>query len=534
MSIDIRQLKAEPHTELGELLQRDVNILIDRWFEQAKDEISDAKHVHRDTLLDQLPRFVKAIGTALSKGGSHLKASYREPALEHGEQRWNNKWSLAALVADYQLLQLVILEYLEESLRRPLQYREIMAITVHIDEAIAASIGRYVEARDEHVRRIDHERLEALKKIDRRKDEFIATLAHELRNSLAPIVSSINLLQLSLKNIEPNVTEPIDILERQAKQVTCLVDDLFDLARISQGRFQLRKKHLDLAGILTEAICASNHLFKARDLRLDVNLPNEPLYVNADPARLMQIIVNLLSNAAKYTPRRGQIWLSAEQDRDHVVVKVRDNGVGIPPEMVSRVFDMFVQGDETSRDGQAGLGIGLTLVQRLTELHGGTVTCYSSGLGEGSEFVVRLEVSTDPIEAPAGESPVNPVASTPCRVLIIEDQVDTSKTMAVLLTMLGHEVEVANNGTTGIEQSRQFEPQVVLIDIGLPDLSGYEVAKQIREVFADNVFLVALTGYGQEDDLRAALDAGFDAHMVKPADINELNRLLSRIASDSE
>jgi signal transduction histidine kinase/ActR/RegA family two-component response regulator len=421
---------------------------------------------------------------------------------------------------------------LEETLERPLLYREMMAVTVHIDDAIAASIGTYVENRDEHIRRLDRERLQTSQETNRRKDEFIATLAHELRNSLAPIVNAINLLQLTLEEVEPTVHETVDILNRQTKHVTCLVDDLFDLSRIAQGRFELRKTQLDLSTVLEQAIQTSGHLFESRGHRLHIELPTGPLYVQADPARLIQVIVNLLNNAAKYTEPGGQTWLTAEQIDDEAVIKVRDTGVGIPPEMLARVFDMFVQIDESSHYAQGGLGIGLTLVQRLTELHGGTVTCHSDGLGEGSEFVIRLKVSKELAESELPSSPQETVVGVSCRLLIIEDQADARRSLATLLERLGHLVEVAENGTIGIERSLFFRPQVALIDIGLPDLNGYEVAKQLRASFQDRIFLVALTGYGQEDDLRAALDAGFDAHLVKPADIGELTRLLSRVASD--
>jgi CheY-like chemotaxis protein/two-component sensor histidine kinase len=335
-----------------------------------------------------------------------------------------------------------------------------------------------------------------------------------------------------LKEVDPTVTETVDIIGRQTKQVTCLVDDLFDLSRIAQGRFQLHKTQLDLATIFDQAIRTSSHHFEARDHKLHINLPAEPLYVQADPARLIQIIVNLLNNAAKYTEPGGETWLTAEQIGDEAVIKVRDNGVGIPQEMISRVFDMFVQVDESFHHAQGGLGIGLTLVQRLTELHGGTVTCHSEGLGEGSEFVIRLKTSRELGEVSATEPPQPSTPATSCRLMIIEDQADARRSLAALLEILGHQVEVAENAATGIERSLQYKPQVALIDIGLPDLNGYEVAKQLRTAFSDRIFLVALTGYGQEDDLRAALDAGFDAHLVKPADISELSRLLSRVADE--
>jgi CheY-like chemotaxis protein len=258
------------------------------------------------------------------------------------------------------------------------------------------------------------------------------------------------------------------------------------------------------------------------------------VYVHADPARLVQILVNLLNNAAKYTKPGGQAWLTAERVGDDVVIKIRDTGVGIPPEMVSQVFDMFVQVDSSSEKANGGLGIGLTLVQKLTELHGGSVTCQSSGVGHGSEFVVRLKASDEPYEVAPSEPPLESASKVSCNLVIIEDHFDARKSLAALLEMLGHDVHVAENAATGIERCLQYNPRVALIDIGLPDANGYEVARQLRALFDRKIFLVALTGYGQEGDLRAALDAGFDAHLVKPADIGELVRLLSRVAEETE
>jgi signal transduction histidine kinase/CheY-like chemotaxis protein len=532
MSIGIDHIRAERHPEIGKLLQRDAILLAERWCERATEEIPDARHVHRAALRNQLPRFVAAMAQAFLEASDQSTASCCAPANEHGQQRWNNKWSLAALVRDYQLLQLVILEHLEESLKRRLEYREVMSVSVHIEDAIAASITAYVASRDEDVRRLDRERFQALQQADRRKDEFIAILAHELRNSLAPIVTSIDLLQLMLKEADPTVTETVHVIGRHAKQVTCLVDDLLDLARIAQGQFELRKKHVDLATILEQAIQTSCPFFESRRHRLHIQLPKEMVYVHADPARLVQILVNLLNNAAKYTKPGGEAWLTTERIDDEIVIKIRDTGVGIPPEMISHVFDMFVQVDKSFGKTVGGLGIGLTLVQKLTELHGGSVTCHSLGIGHGSEFVVRLKASDEPGKNEPSETPLESDSAVSCNLVIIEDQPDARNSLAALLKMIGHDVHVAENATTGIECCLQYKPRVALIDIGLPDSNGYEVARQLRTVFDNRVFLVALTGYGQEGDLRAALDAGFDAHLVKPADIGELTRLLSRVAAD--
>ena len=532
MSIDTRVIRAEPHVEVGSLIQRDAGILVERWCHRAIEEQPTAQRVHSEVLRDQLPTFLQAMGRGLMQAGDPAPGQHCESAQEHGEQRWDSGWSLTALVRDYQLLQLVILEYLEATLQRPLRYREVMAVGVFIDDAVAASINTYVASRDEHVRRIDQERAEALQEANRRKDEFMAMLAHELRNPLAPIANSLKILQMLLGAADPAVLQSIDIVERQTNQLARLVDDLLDLARIAQGRFDLRKQPLNLATVLEQAVQTIEPVFKARDQQLAVAFPPQPLSLEADPARLVQVVVNLLNNAAKYTDRGGQIWLTANREEGDAVIRVRDNGLGIPPEMVSRVFDMFVQVEGSRRHAQGGLGIGLTLVQRMVSLHGGSVTCRSDGLGRGSEFLVRLPARLQEHQHPGAESPQKTQTGTSCHLLVIEDQADARDSLAMLLNLLGHRVEVAENGTRGIERAIASQPQVALIDIGLPDVDGYEVARRIRAAIGDRIFLIALTGYGQTEDLHQALDAGFDAHLIKPADFEELGRLLTRAANN--
>jgi signal transduction histidine kinase/CheY-like chemotaxis protein len=534
MSIDIRVIRAEPHVEIGTLIQRDSNILVERWCRRALAEQPNAKRVHYEVLRDQLPTFLKAMGRSLVQSGNADARQHCESAFEHGDQRWDNGWSLGELVRDYQILQLVILEYLEETLQRPLRYREVMAVGVFLDDATAASIAKYVANREEQVRQAEQKRAEALQEANRRKDEFLAMLAHELRNPLAPIQNSTKVLQMLLPTTNPALGQALDVVERQTRQLVRLVDDLLDLARIAQGRFELRKKPINLVPLLEQAIQQSEPVLKARDHQLTVKLPTDPLHMEADPARLVQIIVNLLHNAAKYTDRGGQISLTAQPEGDEAVIRVRDNGIGIPPEMLSRIFDLFTQTEGSRGRSQGGLGIGLTLVQRLVEQQGGTVTCHSPGVGQGSEFIIRLPmhavVTPSSLLRPVLEAPV----AKSCHLLIVEDHADARDSLAMLLNLLGHRVEVAENGTRGIEKALASQPQVALIDIGLPDVNGYEVAQQLRAKLGDRIFLIALTGYGQTDDLRQALDAGFDAHLLKPAELGELARLLERVTSDQQ
>jgi signal transduction histidine kinase/CheY-like chemotaxis protein len=531
VSIDTRVIRAEPHVEIGMLIQRDGASIVERWLRRVVVEQPNAKRVHDEVLRDSVPKLLQAMGHALKTGDDPEPAYNAEAPQEHGEQRWDTGWSLSELVRDYQILRLVILEYLEEVLARPLRYREGMAVGVFIDDAVAASIVAYVASRDADMRQIDEARAEALQDANRRKDEFIAALAHELRNPLAPLVNSIRVLQLLVDAEKRAELDAIEVIDRQARQLTRLVDDLLDLARIAEGRLELRRTHLDLTMVLEQAVQTSDPMLKARGHQLTVEQSPVPLVLEADAARLIQIFVNLLNNAAKYTDRGGRLWLSAARDGNEAVIRVRDNGIGIPPEMISRVFDMFVQTDVSRRRSQEGLGIGLTLVRRLVELHGGTVSVQSAGVGQGCEFVVRLPVQTEAVSTP--QFGVRHPTPASCHLLLIEDHVDARESMATLLTLHGHRVDVAEDGRQGIARALATRPQAALIDIGLPDLSGYEVAQRLRAELGDQIMLIALTGYGQTDDLRKALDAGYDGHLVKPGDFDELAHLLARAPKSS-
>ena len=389
-TIDTQVIRAEPHAEIGALIQCSVDTLVEQWCVRALAEQSVARQVHHSALRDHLPKFLRGIGQALSQSGTGGTPQHRLHALEHGEERWQHGWSLAELVRDYQLLRLVILEYLEKSLLRPLHTRETMAVGVFIDDAIAASIGAYVAKRDEEASTFETDRVHTLEQTNRRKDEFMAVLAHELRNPLAPIADSVKILRALLPSPQARVGATIDVIDRQSQQLIRLVDDILDVARIGLGRLELRKSRFDLATVLREAAQASMPAFKAKKHDLTLSVPVAPLYLEADLERLIQVVCNLLNNAAKYTPEGGRIHLIGEQDGESAVIRVRDNGIGIAPEMLTRVFDMFTQAEESRDYSQGGLGIGLTLVRRLVEQHGGAVTCQSEGPGRGSEFVVHL------------------------------------------------------------------------------------------------------------------------------------------------
>jgi PAS domain S-box-containing protein len=520
MSIDPQLIRSEEHREIGQLIQRDAGILIERWRQRAVAEEPNARRVYHAALLDHLPTFLWALGRSLAESAPVQTGQHCLLAASHGEQRWETGWSLPEVVRDYQILRLVILEYLEEALERPLSAREAMAVGLALDEAITASVGMYVRNREEYVLQVeqraradlhrweqifqsagwgvaiidtagnlqavnrafarmhgydgedlrgkalaelidpaarpawaDHlraadvngqqvyeilhvrpdgrrlpvlvnltafrdeagnvlyraasfqdiserkqleealrEQAEALRMSDRRKDEFLATLAHELRNPLAPILNSVQLLQL-LPSEDPTLRQVREILDRQTRQMARLVDDLLDLSRIARGEVRLRRERLDLSAVVQQAVQTSEPLVNGRRHRLTVSLPEQPLFLEGDQARLVQVLTNLLNNAAKYTDPGGRIDLSAAREGDEAVIRVRDTGVGIPPEVLPRIFDLFMQVEGSRDRSQGGLGIGLALARRLVELHGGQMSAASAGPGQGSEFVIRLPLA---------------------------------------------------------------------------------------------------------------------------------------------
>jgi PAS domain S-box-containing protein len=393
-----------------------------------------------------------------------------------------------------------------------------------LSDARGQIIGLVVVFQDITDRKL-HE--QALRDADRRKDDFLATLAHELRNPLAPIRNSLNILRL-MSQSDPTVEQVGQVMERQVDQLVRLVDDLLEVSRITRGKIELRLELVEVAGVVRTAIETSQPLITAAGHQLAVSLPTQPLTINADPVRLAQIISNLLNNSAKYTEAGGQIWLTVRRHDNTVSISVRDSGMGIPPEMLPHVFQLFTQVDRHARRAQGGLGIGLALVKSLTEMHGGEVSASSPGLGHGSEFVVRLPLAAEPRHTNAPWPEVRPrTAVTPHRVLVVDDNRDAAMSMCMLLKFLGTDVRAAFNGPEALAAMAEYKPAVVLLDIGMPEMDGYEVARRIREQKEfDDVTLIALTGWGQEDDRRRSQSAGFDYHLTKPADISALETLL--------
>ncbi len=370
----------------------------------------------------------------------------------------------------------------------------------------------------------------ARKEEDRRKTEFLALLAHELRNPLAPLRSSLQVMHLAGDNREM-VERARTVMDRQLQHLVRLVDDLLDVSRISQGKLHLRKERIALSSIVSSALEVCEALIEEHGHELTVSLPPEPVHVDADRTRLAQVLSNLLSNAAKYSERGSSIRLTIQREDDQAVIHVKDTGVGIPAAMLPRVFDLFWQVDRSLEKSQGGLGVGLAIVKQLVELHGGTVEAHSEGPGSGSEFIVRLPLALSAEQAPEEPSAQPaPQLSSRRRILVVDDNEDAADSLAMMLQMMGNEVRTAHDGLEGVELAATFRPDLVLLDIGMPRLNGYDACRRIREQpWGKNVLLVALTGWGQEEDKRRSHEAGFDTHLVKPVEPEALEKLLRKV-----
>ncbi len=378
----------------------------------------------------------------------------------------------------------------------------------------------------------DRKRAErALLEADRQKNEFLATLAHELRNPLAPIRNSLNILSLMHRD-DPTAVRVQEMMDRQVNHMVRLVDDLLEISRITTGKIELRLEPVEIASVIRSAVETSLPLIDAGRHQLATMLPPEPLTVDGDPVRLAQVVANLLNNAAKYTNAGGQIWLAVSRQAGDVVISVRDNGIGMSAELLPHVLEMFTQAERNKKHPQDGLGIGLALVKRLVEMHGGQVVAKSEGEGRGSEFTIRLPLSQKqlPIQAAVPKVDGNQRFTARQRILVVDDNRDAAMSLGMLLKILGSDVETTHDGRSALKAFETFRPSVVLLDLGMPDMSGYEVARRMRELpdFQD-VILVALTGWGQEEDKQRTLEAGFDHHLVKPVNLDALQMLLGDV-----
>ncbi len=374
---------------------------------------------------------------------------------------------------------------------------------------------------------------EAARDADRRKDVFLATLAHELRNPLAPIGNALAIIKLG-EDDRGMLRELSGTIERQFSHMVRLVDDLLDIGRITRDKLELRTEHLELASIIHQAVETSRPLAEELGHELRVSVPPEVMWVRGDPVRLAQVFSNLLNNACKFTEAGGTISMSLERRDGEAVVSVKDSGIGIAPDKLDSIFEMFEQVDKTLERTRGGLGIGLTLVKRLVELHGGRISAHSEGPGRGSEFVVRIPLRPENTMAASPAAMPGGAGIKPQRILVVDDNRDAANSLAMLLRMSGHEVETVNDGPEAIERAESLQPDLILLDLGLPGMSGYEVCHLLRQTpRGKNIRIVALTGWGQEQDRRDTREAGFDDHLVKPVDLTALTRVLAANASSS-
>jgi len=400
-----------------------------------------------------------------------------------------------------------------EEARRTANRAQSLAIALEAARAEGAKLN--AELREEH----------------RRKDDFLAMLSHELRNPLAPLVTSIEMLRRG--QVQPaDVDRQLDVMARQINQLTRLVEDLVDVSRVSLGRIALRRQPLALGDALRNAIDASRALLEARNHQLRVSITDEPMPLNADYVRLTQVFANLIHNAAKYTDPGGCIEVSATREAEHAVARFSDNGIGLSAEFLPRVFDLFAQAPVSLGRSHGGLGIGLTLVRSLVELHGGQVTAESPGLGRGSTFIVRLPIAHLPeAAAPAAGAGPFPPASASLRILVVDDNADAADTLAAMLRLMGHSVHVLYSGTHALQVAGDVDPDLVFLDIGLPEMDGFEVMRRLKRLMRRQAWCVALTGYGSEDTRRRCRDAGFDEHVAKPVSLERLAQAIERAAS---
>ena len=411
--------------------------------------------------------------------------------------------------------------------------RELEALNATLQRANAELERANRSLQSEVAERARAER--ALKEADRHKDEFLAMLAHELRNPLAPMLNAVQLMRMKPVT-DQQLSWSRDVIERQLAHLTRLVDDLLDVARITRGRINLSREPIELGTLVARAVEIVQPLIQERGHQFTTEIPDGTLRVNADPLRLTQALGNVLGNAAKYTERQGHISLSVRRQGTEIDIRVRDNGIGIPAEVLPRIFDLFTRLDRRSDHPHSGLGIGLALVRRLLQMHDGTISAHSEGTGRGSEFVIRLPMLPETTQSVNGRQPATTADAPPVRrrILVADDNADALQTLATVLELSGHEVFSAANGSLALECAERHLPEVALLDIGMPLLDGYEVARRIRaQAWGKRITLVALTGWGQESDRRRSQEAGFDSHLVKPLDLGKLIQLLARLPASA-
>jgi two-component system, chemotaxis family, CheB/CheR fusion protein len=509
--------------------------IIREWEELVAAGPRDVKLVD-SALRDHLPDFLDELAAWLEQSAEPGGARMRAAAARHAAQRLDNSFQLKQLLDEYRLLRMTILRLLltaeaveqeRTTVDRAERVMELARLNAGFDFAVSDAIEHFVEERDRRVLELQN-RETLLRESDQRKSAFLAVLSHELRNPLAPIRHSLHVLDHAEAGSE-QAGRARAILRRQTDHLTRLVDDLLDVTRISRGNINVRKSRLDLLEIVRGTVEDHSTLFSTRGVALDLQLGELPLWIDADATRIAQAIGNLLSNAANFSNASGRVVITVERGAGGMaLVRVKDDGVGIEAGLLPRIFEPFVQADTSLDRSRGGLGLGLSLVKGLVELHGGSVEARSDGPGRGAEFILQLWLAPEQgVLRDAGRPPAQD-GTPPRRVLVIEDNVDAADSLREVLEMWQHETEVAHDGCTGIEKARAFRPDIILCDIGLPEMDGYAVARVIRsDPTLASVFLVAVTGYASPEDQRKAADAGFNRHLAKPVSVEAIQEVIA-------
>jgi signal transduction histidine kinase len=500
--------------------------IIARWQESVQREaVPSAKGLSEPQLRDHLPSLLEEIAVALE--GEPTPAVDAE-GRAHGRHRWGSGYDIGEVLWEISLLQQTLLEVVNERstsdprLTHDEQIEVIRRLLSLTNLSGQAAVAQF-HAESIAARRLLEAELEAA---NEEKDRFFAMLSHELRNPLSPILAAVQLLEFT-ETSDPRVRRAREIIARQVQHQARLIDDLSDVNRIAHGKIALRMETHNLKAVVSYAVEGCLPVIEGKSQTLHLALPDEILLVDADPVRLEQVVTNLLTNASRYTEPDGTIWVSVVREEREAVIRVRDTGIGIAPEKLPRIFDLFVQADPSPGRREGGLGLGLTLVKNLVELHGGAVGACSEGPGKGCEFAVRLPlVDETRLAQPLGsEAPSTPLIRR--RVVVVEDSADSREVLAELLQLLGHQVLTAADGPEALRLAQDQMPETFVVDMGLPGMDGYQVARALRRLpGGGQLLLIALTGYGSLEDKERAREAGYDAHLTKPADIDELQRLL--------
>jgi signal transduction histidine kinase len=520
MATTLRRLRAEPQAAIGDLIERCTAAIIARWAERAKVEQQTAQRVHHEVLVDHLPAFLAKLGRSLATAGD-TSQSHKQEAEEHGDQRWDTGWSITEVVRDYQILRIVLAEFLEEALERRLDKQESLVLNVAIDDAIAAAVTAFAASQTTPGTAANTTRNEAVDLLL----NVLGVVGHELRNPLAPLTNSLEILRMTAPD-PVQIEKTRQMMGRQLVVLSRLVEDLMDLPRLARGKMSLLQERIELSRLV--ASCAEDRRkgLEAAGLTLFVDVPTTPVWTVGDETRLIQVFGNLIGNAQKFTDRGGSVTVRLAVDRGRAFILVRDTGIGIDPVALPSVFEAYTQAEGPLARSRGGLGLGLALVKGVVELHGGSVAAASDGAGKGTAITVELPMS-EPTGSGHHFALTDRASVKPRRVLIIEDDADSAESLSRYLELHGHMVAIARSGADGLTLAATFDPNVVVCDVGLPGMDGYAVATELRRMASPPELIIAVSGHGPRKGPDGHPDTAFDYYLLKPADPSRVSRLLS-------